>query len=115
VPCPGTFLEDPEDVPGVVVGYVGEQMGLVAGDLAGYGRTEHRGDHQDQIRSAHGYTKFEFDQWFALARWMYQRTWIGSERPTLLFALASKRVSELERLRRSPRAGSARPWSATRP
>ncbi|MFD9442445.1 DUF4158 domain-containing protein [Streptomyces sp. NPDC060006] len=36
------------------------------------------------------YTRFGFDQWFALARWMYQRAWIGNERPTLLFDLATK-------------------------
>ncbi|OIJ99290.1 hypothetical protein BIV25_09690 [Streptomyces sp. MUSC 14] len=88
----GTFLDNPEEVPTVVVDYVAEQLGLEAGDLAGYGAMEHRWDHQEQIRTAYGYTKFEFDQWFTLARWMYQRAWIGSERPTLLFDLATKRL-----------------------
>jgi len=88
----GTFLDNPEQVPGVVVDYVAEQLGLEPAEFAGYGTKEHRWDHQEQIREGYGYTKFEFDQWFALARWMYQRAWIGSERPTLLFDLATKRL-----------------------
>lgn len=79
-------------VPAVVVGYVAEQLGLEPAALAGYGTAEARWDHQEQIRDGYGYTKFEFDQWFTLARWMYQRAWIGSERPTLLFDLATKRL-----------------------
>jgi hypothetical protein len=88
----GTFLDNPEDVPAVVIDYVAEQLGLEAAEFAGYGTKEHRGDHQEQIRQGYGYTKFEVDQWFTLARWMYQRAWIGSERPTLLFDLATKRL-----------------------
>ncbi|MGN9794957.1 Tn3 family transposase [Streptomyces sp. OZ13] len=88
----GTFLGNPEQVPVVVAGYVAEQLGLDPGELAGYGTGEARWDHQDQIRKEYEYTKFEFDQWFTLARWMYQRAWIGNERPTLLFDLATKRL-----------------------
>lgn len=88
----GTFLDNPEQVPAVVVDYVAEQLGLDPAEFAGYGTKETRWDHQEQIREGYGYTKFEFDQWFALARWMYQRAWIGSERPTLLFDLATKRL-----------------------
>ncbi|WP_353962631.1 DUF4158 domain-containing protein [Streptomyces sp. NBC_01214] len=69
----GTFLDNPEQVPGVVVDYVAEQLGLDPAEFAGYGGREHRWDHQEQIRKGYGYTKFEFDQWFSLARWMYQR------------------------------------------
>ncbi|OPC77681.1 hypothetical protein B4N89_35850 [Embleya scabrispora] len=90
----GTFLENPEDVPDAVVDYVAEQLGVPTTAFAGYGAMEHRWDHQDRIREAYGYTKFEFDQWFALARWMYQRAWIASERPTLIFDLATKRLLE---------------------
>ncbi|MFH8365791.1 DUF4158 domain-containing protein [Streptomyces sp. NPDC018031] len=88
----GTFLDNPEQVPAVVVDYVAEQLGLDPAEFVGYGTRETRWDHQEQIREGYGYTKFEFDQWFALARWMYQRAWIGSERPTLLFDLATKRL-----------------------
>ncbi|GAA3515813.1 hypothetical protein FHR32_006026 [Streptosporangium album] len=88
----GTFLENPEKVPAVVFGYVAEQLGLEPDDFAGYGTSEARWDHQEQIREGYGYTKFEFDQWFALARWLYQRAWIGNERPTLLFDLVTKRL-----------------------
>jgi 2-hydroxychromene-2-carboxylate isomerase len=66
----GTFLDDPEDAPDVVVDYVAEQLGLSPAAFAGYGAAEHRWDHQEQIREAYGYTKFDFDQWFSLARWM---------------------------------------------
>lgn len=90
----GTFPENPEDVPDVVVDYVAEQLGLPPAAFAGCGAMEHRWDHQDRIREAYGYTRFEFDQWFALARWMYQRAWIASERPTLIFDLATKRLLE---------------------
>ncbi|MFI6062805.1 DUF4158 domain-containing protein [Streptomyces sp. NPDC051286] len=92
----GTFLENPEEVPAVVVGYVAEQLGLEPAAFAGYGMGEARWGHQEQIREGYGYTKFEFDQWFTLARWLYQRAWIGNERPTLLFDLASKRLVDKE-------------------
>ncbi|MFC9460945.1 DUF4158 domain-containing protein [Streptomyces sp. NPDC056983] len=77
-------LNNPEEVPAVVVAYVAKQLGLEPAAFAGYGSSEARWDHQEQIRDGYGYTKFEFDQWFALARWLYQRAWIGNERPTLL-------------------------------
>ncbi|MDH6623558.1 hypothetical protein M2271_001345 [Streptomyces sp. LBL] len=67
-------------------------MRLDAAEFVGHGTEETRWDHQDQIHEGHGYTKFEFGQWFALARSMYQRAWIGSERPTLLFDLVAKRL-----------------------
>ncbi|MFI2352989.1 DUF4158 domain-containing protein [Streptomyces sp. NPDC019443] len=41
----GPFLENPEEVPAVVVGYVAEQLGLDPGELAGYGTGEARWDH----------------------------------------------------------------------
>ncbi|GAA3997787.1 hypothetical protein GCM10022384_51020 [Streptomyces marokkonensis] len=80
----GTFLNNPEDVPAVVVAYAAEQLGLEPAAFAGYGSSEARWDPQEQIRAGYGYAKFEFDQWFALARWLYQRAWIGNERPTWL-------------------------------
>jgi hypothetical protein len=88
----GTFLEDPEEVPGVVAEYVADQLGLTSAAFAGYGRREARWDHQEQIRAAYGYTPFGFEQWFALACWLYRRAWIASERPTLLFDLATARL-----------------------
>lgn len=75
----------------MVVAYVAEQLGLEPPAFTGYGSSEARWAHQEQIRDGYGYTKFEFDQWFALARWLYQRAWIGNKRPTLLFDLATKR------------------------
>lgn len=103
----GTLLDAPEDVPDVVVDYVAEQLGLSPAAFAGYGAVEHRWDHQEQIREAYGYTKFGFDQWFSLARWLYQRAWTGSERPTLIFDLATKRLLEHQVLL----PGVTTPWS----
>ncbi|MFC9407381.1 DUF4158 domain-containing protein [[Kitasatospora] papulosa] len=88
----GTFLDNPEQVPAVVTSHVAEQLGLDTGAFAGYGTSETRWDHQEQIRDEYKYSKFDFDQWFTLARWLYQRARIGNERPTLLFDLATKRL-----------------------
>lgn len=90
----GTFLSDPTDAPAVVVDYVAEQLGLDPADLKGYGEKEARWDHQKLIRQAHGYTSFEFEQWFGLARWVYRRVWSGSERPIVLFDLVTHRLVE---------------------
>ncbi|MFE4654980.1 DUF4158 domain-containing protein [Streptomyces sp. NPDC056707] len=79
-------------MPDVVVAYVAEQLGLEPLAFTGYGSSEARWDHQEQIRASFEYTKFEFGQWFALACWLYQRAWIGNERATLLFDLATKRL-----------------------
>ncbi|MEV7683901.1 DUF4158 domain-containing protein [Streptomyces sp. NPDC088341] len=70
--CLGTFLNNPEEVPAMVVAYVAEQLGPEPAAFPGYGSSEARWDHQEQIRAGCGYTKFEFDQWFALARRLYR-------------------------------------------
>jgi hypothetical protein len=77
--CPGTFLNNPGEVPAVVVAYVAEQLGLEPSAFAGCGSSGGPWDHQEQIRDGYGYTKFEFDQLFALARWFNRRIWIGNE------------------------------------
>lgn len=89
-----TFLTDPTDVPAAVVDYVAEQPGLDPGEVKGYGEKEARWDHQKQIREACGYTSFEFEQWFALARWVYKRAWTTNERPIVPFDLATHRLVE---------------------
>ncbi|MEU4232856.1 Tn3 family transposase [Nonomuraea sp. NPDC026600] len=88
------FLDDPEDVPAVVVDYVAEQLGLQAADLKGYGEKEARWDHQEQIRTGYGFTAFGGEQWFALACWLYKRAWTTGERPIVLFDLATHRLVE---------------------
>lgn len=50
----GTFLDNPEQVPSVVVDYVAEQLGLDPAEFAGYGTKEARWDHQEQIRTGTG-------------------------------------------------------------
>ncbi|MCW2917315.1 MAG: transposase Tn3 family protein [Actinomycetia bacterium] len=88
------FLDNPEDTPAAVVDYVAEQLGLDPANLKGYGEKEARWDHQEAIRTAYGYSKLEDERWFALACWLYRRTWTTNERPFVLFDLATHRLVE---------------------
>ena len=53
------------------------------------GEREARWDHQAQIRELYDYTAFAPAQWFILARWLYTRAWLASERPIVMFDLAT--------------------------
>lgn len=88
----GTFLEDPGEAPKIVTDYVADQLGLDPAALSDYGQREARWDHQDQIRRTLGYQPFDETAWFALARWLYTRCWLGNERPTVLFDRATARM-----------------------
>jgi hypothetical protein len=121
---PGTFLEDPEDVPGVVVDYVAEQLGLPAGDrpvTGGWstvGTTRTRSGRRTVTPSS---SSTSGSPWPAGCT----SAWIGSERPTLLFDPAAKRlvdkkvvlpgVTVLERLVSGSRERAERRLWATPP
>jgi TnpA family transposase len=105
----GTFLPDPATgVPIPVVDYVAAQLGLAATDLTGYDTAETRWDHQAAVRARYGYRSFDAAAWLGLGRWLWAKAWIGQERPSVLFDLATARlidqqvllpgVSTLERL-----------------
>lgn len=93
----GTFLEDPLDVPTGVQAHLAEQLGLsiLPEQLHRYRDGETRWDHTAQIRQLHGYREF-FDpaEYFRLLRWLFNRTWLSAERPSVLFDLATARLVE---------------------
>ena len=92
----GTFLEKPLEVPESVVAFNAQQLGFTnLNDLPQYAESETRFDHKKQIRERYGYREFSdvFEQ-FALARWLYARSWYAAESPSVLFDLATTRLVE---------------------
>ena len=91
----GTFLHT-ADVPQIVVDYVARQLGVRPALITHYAErpiTQH--EHADLIREAYGYQSFS-DQpgHLRLVRWLFVRSWIGSERPSLLFDAATSWLVE---------------------
>ena len=87
----GTFLSDPTDVPAAVVASVAAQLGIPGNtDLTLYRDGEARWDHTALIRIRYGYRDFgEKPEHFRLVRWLYTRAWLSTERPSILFDLAT--------------------------
>lgn len=92
----GTFLSNPIEVPGIVIGHVARQLGIVdVACLSRYlEREQTRHAHRAEIRAAYGYQDFGFPWPFRLTRWLYLRAWFGNERPSLLFDQATAWLSE---------------------
>ncbi len=92
----GTFLADPSEVPASVVAYLAGQLGIAdTGGLKRYAAGVMRRDHVAEIRSRYGYRDFhEGSEVAALSRWLANRTWVGAERPSVLFDLATARLVE---------------------
>ena len=87
----GTFLDNPIDVPDVVVAHVARQLAITDRTcLRHYGVGGTHWDHVKAIKAAYGYRDFS-DQpgHFQLIRWLYARAWVSAERPSLLFDLAT--------------------------
>jgi len=87
----GTFLEQPEDVPGAAVAFMASQLGVQAsGLMAEYAASRWRSRHPTEIRDRYGYRAFSepFVQ-FRLNRWLYALCWTGSDRPSTLFDRAT--------------------------
>ena len=99
----GTFLANPTDVPKVVVDYVARQLGIQPALIARYAErpsTQH--EHTVEIREAYGYRHFNDPPGhFYLVRWLFVRAWLSSERPSLMFDLATTWLVE----RKNPLAG----------
>lgn len=91
----GTFLPDPGDVPSGVATYLAAQLGQAPPDLETYRAGETRWDHAQEIRAAFGYRDFgTLPEGFRLMRWLYAKAWMGSERPSVLFDLATNWLVE---------------------
>ncbi|MBV8430374.1 MAG: DUF4158 domain-containing protein, partial [Solirubrobacterales bacterium] len=89
-----TFLPNPAEVPPAVVAYVARQLGItVTEGLTRYATGEKRWDHAAEIRRHYGYRDFhQGSEAAALARWLANRAWISTERPSVLFDLATARL-----------------------
>src|SRR5947209_7574205 len=92
----GTFLADPSEVPASVVAYLAGQLGIAdTGGLKRYAAGVMRRDHVAEIRRRYGYRDFhEGSEAAALSRWLANRAWVGAERPSVLFDLATARLVE---------------------
>lgn len=92
----GTFLSNCAEVPPGVVAYLAWQLGIAdTSGLERYAAGEMRRDHVAEIRRRYGYRDFhDGTEAAALARWLANRAWIGAERPSVLFDLATARLVE---------------------
>src|SRR6266704_2990125 len=88
----GTFLPDPVNVPIGVIAYVASQLGIADPQcIVRYGeRLQTQQEHAQEIWQHTGYKEFsERRGGFALMRFLYARVWVGTERPSVLFDLAT--------------------------
>lgn len=88
----GTYIEDMTSIPHGVVTYVATQLEIDpnAVDLTKYNRNNIFFTHRYQINAHYGYRPFHDEEpSFQFLRWLYTRTWIGSERPSILFDLST--------------------------
>lgn len=87
----GTFLSDPTDVPLVAINYVASQLSIFNTQvLERYRISESRWDHTAEIRDVYGYKDFHAqpESW-RLVRWLYSRSWLSVEPPSIVFDLAT--------------------------
>ncbi len=88
----GTFLADPVNVPVGVIAYLASQLSIADPQcIVRYAeRLQTQQDHAQEIRQHSGYTEFaDRCGGFALMRFLYARIWVGTERPSVLFDLAT--------------------------
>jgi len=88
----GAFVKDLTTIPQSVISYVAQQllMDEMTENLKVYNDSETFWDHQQLIRQVYGYRDFhDPEASFIFLRWLYTRTWIGSERPSVLFDLST--------------------------
>src|SRR5689334_7130811 len=82
----GTFLEDPLEVPGLVLDFVAGQLGLVDPAVVKRytERVKTKSDHQQEIRRKYGLRDFA-DAEAELAGWMAARAWTSGDGPKAIF------------------------------
>ncbi len=88
----GTFLTDPVNVPVGVIAYVASQLRIANPQcIVRYAeRIQTQQDHAQEIRQHYSYKEFaDRRRGFALMRFLYARAWVGTERPSVLFDLAT--------------------------
>lgn len=88
----GTFLTDPVNVPVGVIAYVASQLSIANPQcIVRYAeRIQTQQDHAQEIRQHYNYKEFADRRGgFALMRFLYARAWVGTERPSVLFDLAT--------------------------
>jgi hypothetical protein len=87
----GTFLTDPTDVPDGVVAHLASQLDIADTTcLARYRVGKTHWEHAAEIRGAYGYRIFtDQPDHFHFLRWLYARSWLGIERPSVLFDRAT--------------------------
>lgn len=91
----GTFLTDPTNVPVNVVSFLAKQLVIEDSDcLARYmDRRTTRHEHANEIKAQYGYRDFnDQPEHFRLVRWLYLRSWLAAERPSVMFDLATARL-----------------------
>ena len=90
----GTFLADPTDVPASVVTMVATQLFISDTSCLGlYLEKESRLDHTAEIREKYNYRNFtDQPDHFRLVRWLYERVWLDTDRPSVLFDLTTERL-----------------------
>lgn len=82
----GTFLENPLDVPQVVLQTVSKQLEIKDDNLNGYGVGEQRWEHSREIRIKYDYREItDHIVGFRFIRWLYGVCWTGTDRPSILF------------------------------
>ncbi len=87
-----TFLSDPVNVPTGVITYIASQLAIADPHcITRYAeRVQTHQDHAQEIRQKYGYNEWSSPQGgFALMRFLYARAWVGNERPSVLFDLAT--------------------------
>jgi TnpA family transposase len=89
----GRFLEDPLDVPTVVVDYVASQVGVADPSCAKayLERKQTRYDHQDEICEVFGYSSYAAAKDRLLA-WVGDQGWATGDGPKALFYSALARL-----------------------
>jgi len=118
----GTFLPDPTGVPWAVAAHLASQLGVAdPGALKQYAARDGTNRlHAGQIRRAYGYRDFTDPQVQRdLLDWLQARTRLASERPGVLFDLATARLLEAKVLLPGPTVlarlvASVRDQAATR-
>ncbi len=82
----GTFLSQTDEVPPGVVAYLAHQLSIQDPSCLQKYQDQVRWRHVREISKVYGYRVFH-DQpgHWQLVRWLYIRSWLGAERPSVLF------------------------------